>query len=218
MVENTPDYLRSPPRRRPIFSAARDTTYARFVGWMKIILPVSALILLVLVLTWPKLILKQGTEVPSLPRTTNENTDDARAHHLSISGFDKHDQPFTITARQAIQDDPGGDTVVLDTPSADITLKEGTWLAAKAESGHLNRKTELLQLSGSVDLFHDQGFELRMEAASVDLRNGVAWSDTPVEGSGPQGELHAEGLEVLDRGERVIFTGRSRVVFYRGGS
>jgi lipopolysaccharide export system protein LptC len=216
MVEDTPRFPRFPSRRRPGVAATRDTAYARFVGWMKIVLPVSALVLLVLVLTWPKLVLKQGTEVPPLPLATNDDTDDARAHHLSISGFDKHDRPFTITARQAIQEDPGGDTVILEAPSADITLEGGAWLAAKADSGHLNRKTELLQLSGSVDLFHDQGFELRTEAANVDLQNGVAWSDTPVEGSGPQGELHAEGLEVLDRGERVIFTGRSRVVFYRG--
>ena len=215
MAGGPPGYLQSPAPRHRGGPIARGLAYAHFVGWMKIVLPAIAVVLLILVLAWPKLVLKQGTEVPALPRTANSGTDDARAHHLRISGFDKHDQPFTITAREAIQEDPGGDTVILEEPAADITLNDGVWLAAKADNGHFNRKTDLLRLSGSVDLFHDQGFELHTEEASVDIENGVAWSDTPVAGSGPQGELQAEGLEVLDRGERVVFTGRSRLILYR---
>jgi lipopolysaccharide export system protein LptC len=216
MVEHAPSYIRTLAQGRPSIPTARGAAYSRFVGWMKIVLPVTAVILLALVLTWPKLMQQQGSELPPLPGGATGGTDDARAHHLAISGFDKHDQPFTITALQAIQEDPGGDSVVLEAPSADITLNDGVWLAAKADSGHFNRKTDLLRLSGSVNLFHDEGFELRTDEANVDVGNGVAWSDTPVEGFGPQGELHAEGLEVLDRGDRVVFTGRSRLTIYRG--
>jgi len=215
MVEDSPGYLKQPAPRRTYIPAPGEKTYGRFVGWMKIVLPIVAVALLALVLTWPKFMARQGSDIPPLPRGASGFTDEARARNLSISGFDRHDQPFTITASQAIQEDPGGDTVVLEGPSADITLNDGVWLAASADSGHFNRKTDVLQLSGSVDLFHDGGFELRTDEASVDLKNGIAWSHSPVEGTGPQGTLHAEGLEVRERGERVLFTGRSRLIVHR---
>ena len=72
----------------------------------------------------------------------------------------------------------------------------------------------MLDLNGEVTLFHDRGFELRTQAAQVDLEAGVARGSEDVEGQGPFGNLEAEGFQVLDRGARVLFMGKSRAVLY----
>src|SRR5947207_1054442 len=46
----------------------------------------------------------------------------------------------------------------------------------------------------------------------VDPRAGSMVSDRPIRGDGPDGEVDAEGLEVRGQGERVIFTGRVRLL------
>ncbi len=72
----------------------------------------------------------------------------------------------------------------------------------------------MLELNGDVTLFHDQGFELRTETARFDLEAGTARGTESVEGQGPFGTLVSEGFRVLDRGERILFTGRSRAVIH----
>jgi hypothetical protein len=36
----------------------------------------------------------------------------------------------------------------------------------------------------------------------------------PVNGQGPNGELTAQGLEISQGGDRILFTGRSKLVIY----
>ena len=91
-------------------------------------------------------------------------------------------------------------------------MEDGTWLALTAKSGQYDRESELLDLFGSVSVFHDKGMEVHTEAARIDLNNGTAEGVQPVEGQGNMGFINAEGFLVLDRGERIIFTGKSRMI------
>jgi lipopolysaccharide export system protein LptC len=81
-----------------------------------------------------------------------------------------------------------------------------------AEHGLYDREREYLQLNNGVQLFHDRGFQFETPQAKVDLQAGTAQSDTPVTGHGPEGQIDAQGFRVLDKGGRIIFTGRSKLV------
>ena len=197
------------PRRRP---------FGRFSGMIKLVLPAAAALILGLLLAWPAIVPRQETVLPPMPEMTGSGGEEARVRNLQFSGFDKNARPFTITAEEGIQPEPGGDAVILERPNADIGLKDGAWLAASADRGYYDRKTEQLELDGSVNLLHDKGFELKTEKANVDFKNGIAWSDEDVEATGPQGIIRSEGLQVLDKGRRVIFTGRSHLTVYPSGS
>ena len=87
-------------------------------------------------------------------------------------------------------------------------------LALTAKVGYYDRETELLDLVGAVNLFHDEGFEVRTAKAQVDLKNGIASGDEPVESQGPSGTLTSEGFRVLDKGDTVFFTGKSKMILY----
>jgi lipopolysaccharide export system protein LptC len=105
--------------------------------------------------------------------------------------------------------------VLLENPKGDITLKNGTRLAAEAEKGTYSQQTEKLLLEGHVRLFHDDGYELVTEKMLVDMQSQQAWSDREVSGQGPAGSIKATGLEA-DMGKgKLIFTGPVKLVLNR---
>lgn len=188
--------------------------YSKFVGFLKVLLPALAVALILLVVIWPQLTRDARDFRIGVSDISLEQADSLTMLNARFEGVDDKDQPFTLTADEATQSTGDENLVRLELPKGDISLKDGTWLAVTAREGRYRRDTRVLELSGEVTLFHDQGFELRTQAARIDLESGIAEGSQAVEGQGPFGDLEAEGFEVLDRGARVLFTGRSRAVLY----
>ncbi|MEK9660841.1 MAG: LPS export ABC transporter periplasmic protein LptC [Alphaproteobacteria bacterium] len=137
-----------------------------------------------------------------------------------VLGIDAQSRPFTITADlgSRTQTDDGRDVYLFDQPKADITLKDGSWVAVTSESGRYEENTQTLFLHDNVNLFHDSGYEFTTEAARFDVARDEASGDEPVHGQGPFGTLDSEGFRVLEGGERIIFTGKARMTIFSGAS
>jgi lipopolysaccharide export system protein LptC len=183
-------FERAVPRRYSAF-------YSHLVTLLKLVLPSVAVGLVAMILLWPQLI---------------EDLENLRMINPRYTGSDTQNQPYVVTADQALQVSGDSNVTNLMKPKGDITLKDGTWLALSAETGVYRKKDELLDLEGSVNLFHDGGYEIVTSQARVDLRKNSAEGGQPVVGQGPDTELRGEGFRVHNGGERVIVTGRSRLV------
>ncbi len=72
----------------------------------------------------------------------------------------------------------------------------------------------MLDLKGGVIMFHDMGYEFHTPRASIDMANRSARGDSPVQGQGPFGQISAAGFRLLENGERIIFTGKTRLVLF----
>jgi len=131
-----------------------------------------------------------------------------------FEGVDDQKRPFSVSAEKATQVDNSSDVIDLTALQADMTMKDGAWLSMTADSGRLQRAKKLLDLTGQVNLFHDQGYELHTHDVHIDLAMDSAVGNQAVAGQGPSGELTAEGIEVFDSGQRVIFLGRTHMLFY----
>jgi len=92
-------------------------------------------------------------------------------------------------------------------PQGELTLKDGTWIAVKADRGRYNDKTGKLLLLGNANLFHDKGYEFKSDEAHVDVKAGNAWGDLPVTGQGPFGEIFSRGFRLFDSGATIVFNG-----------
>jgi lipopolysaccharide export system protein LptC len=134
-----------------------------------------------------------------------------------FEGMDDKKRPFSVTAARASQADSAADTIDLNAPQADMTLEDGAWLTLTADSGRYQRASQLLDLNGQVNLFHDKGYELHTRNVHIDLAKGRAVSNEAVDGQGPSGELNAQGMEVADGGKRILFLGRAHMTFYDEG-
>lgn len=120
---------------------------------------------------------------------------------------DTNQQPYTITAKKAFQESADLNRVILDKPIADISLKDGAWLAIEAEKGAFEQVKQTLTLENNVKLFHDDGYEMTTNAVNMDIVNEKAISTSPVQGHGPMGQIKSQGL---------IADGKTGVITFQG--
>jgi lipopolysaccharide export system protein LptC len=201
---------RQPPR------LSGSNRYSLFVGMMKVLLPALAAALILLVFAWPQITFKDDRFGLGMTRLTLDQAENLTMLNARFDGVDEQRQPYSITADMATQSKQDENLINLELPKADMTTEDGAWLALTARMGEYRRSDELLDLAGSVSLFHDRGFELRSESARIDLEAGTAEGQEPVEGQGTFGTIDAEGFRVLDSGRTIIFTGKSRLILYPG--
>lgn len=195
-------------RRRRVVIGAR---YSRFVGLMKLVLPLSAAALAAVVVAWPYL---AGRDTGFQLSFANVGIGPAETEYMTNARLlvsDGKDQPINVTADSVTQaaDDPDMYHFIL--PKADILLASGAWIALTAERGTLRRSEQTLTLDGGVSVYSDDGYEFRTERAEIDLRARTARGDAPVEGQGPLGVLSAGGFYL---GDTIRFEGRVRLVAY----
>ena len=200
---------RQPPR------LSLSNRYSVFVGFMKVLLPATAAALMLLVVAWPQFTIEEEGFRLSVSKLAPGQAESLTMLNARFEGLDERDRPYTVTADIATQSENDTDLVTLERPKADITLEDGAWLALTAKSGEYHKEAQVLDLTGSVNLFHDKGFELRTESARVHLDEGMAEGAQPVKGQGSIGTIQAEGFRVLDRGARIFFLGRSHMVIER---
>lgn len=184
---------------------------------MKMLLPALAITLVALVLIWPQLS-RNAADIPvDQSPVTLEDVDTLRMANPRFVGLDENDQPFEIVARAATQVGDTGQAVELDHPQADMVNKDGTWVSLNADEGVWFKDASVVNLSGGVSLFHDAGHQLQTEEAMIDMGPGNVFSEVPTHGQSPGGTIEGEGMQSLDRGARIIFTGKARAVLYSTG-
>ncbi len=190
--------------------------YSRFVYLMKFVLPATAFTLIILVFLWPNfdtndLRFQLGFSALNFEIGSEPSMINPRYHSA-----DGKSQPYSVTADLAKRvdkdkSDDGSGALELEMPKADIMMKDGTWLVLTAKNGIFEKKKQKLILLGTVNLFHDSGFEVKTKKAYIDLKNGIAIGNSPVEGQGPFGHLKGEGFRLLDKGKTIHFTGKSKL-------
>jgi lipopolysaccharide export system protein LptC len=188
---------------------------SRFVATMKYILPGLAMLLLIAVVAWPEF--SSDDDRFRIPQAVGPiGTSRPQVLNARVLGVDEKSRPFQITAdTSALKNVEGREFYLLEQPKADIVLEDGSWVALTAIDGEYEEDTRHLYLVGDVNVFHDAGHEFRTPKARFNLTDKSASGDEPVEGQGPLGTLKSEGFRIFDGGERVLFTGKARMLIYR---
>lgn len=201
--------LRGSLLRRLRFANARS--YSRFVQRMKLLLPAVAVCLLLLIAMWPRIASVIQSVHFQLPRLDLSEARQLRMVQPRYAGVDRQNRPFILTAEAAKQARKGDDLVTLDGPKGDLTTLSGSWLEITGDSGTYLPTPQLLDLFGNVELYQDRGNEFRTDSAHLDMGNGTAEGHEPIEGHGPFGHIIGEGFRMYDRGDVIIFTGKSKL-------
>lgn len=188
--------------------------YGLFVSVMKVLLPAAAAIFIMLLMAWPELTPdKEGLDL-DLSELTVDQPEGMTMLNARFAGIDSRNQPFLVTADVANQAEDAKSIIALELPKADITLEDGTWIALSARDGLYDRDQQTVALVGDVSFFHDEGFELHTKAASFDLDAGTAMGRETVTGQGVFGQIEATGFDSFEQGDRIIFTGPTRLLLY----
>ena len=203
-------------QRRRAPSQAGITRRRVMIKLTKWLLPAAGLALLSSIVLWPQIDRMADSGRVSFRRLGLSDTGQARVVDARYRGINEKGEPYTITAATATQVTP--DRVDLVTPKADLTTQAGAWLMLQSEHGVFMQKANMLDLSGHVVLYRDDGTTLNAAASTIDLTQGAAAANVPVHAEGPFGTLDAQGYALIDKGDTVQFTGPAKLVLNGGGS
>ncbi|HEY2538891.1 MAG TPA: LPS export ABC transporter periplasmic protein LptC [Stellaceae bacterium] len=212
------DFARSPPTppsgRRTAQSSYRGgaDSYSRAVGWLKRVLPMIGTALLLLVAAWPRL----APLIESV-RLNAFGIDLRAARELKMlnpryAGTDRLNRPFVVTAAVGRQLPERNDLMSLEKPRAVMIAHGGAHIVLIAASAIYQSQPQLLDLFDNVILTHQNGTRFVTQQAHADLAHNTAEGQVPIEGHGPSGDIWGQGFRELDKGDTIIFTGRSHAI------
>ena len=125
--------------------------------------------------------------------------------HPKLAGFTKDSRAYNFTARAAAQDLMKPDLLELKDINATVEMQDGQVRITSPE-GVYNSKTEVLNLLRDIVLV-SSSYECRLIEATVEVRSGKVVSEKPVDVKFSNGTLVSNGIEVLESGALIRFTG-----------
>ena len=194
----------------------RNARRSRFVGLLKLVLPLIALCLVALVIAWPQIYSRyQGFGLSFADVQIDDNQ--LRMLNARYQGVDERNRPYVVTADSATQDPKDHKLVSLDKLNADMTLEDGGWVSLSAKSGIYHETRKFLHLTDDINVYTDRGYEFHGAVADVDFNAGTVQSDQPVQGHGPSGSINSNRMLISDKGNRLLFSNGVKVTLYPNG-
>jgi lipopolysaccharide export system protein LptC len=203
------------PRARgeAVYRSARRHSW--WVRWLKIVLPVLAVIgvLGFFAVTNLATLLGNGTVSSVSLEGINIESKSLVMNKPRISGFDGTKRAYEMVAARAIQDIKDPKVVTLQEITAKFAVNETATATLEADTGVFNANHNTLALSGGIKVKTSDGVTAKFEAVAIDIGKGNLSSTKPVEVSSADGTLHANAMEVTDRGKTIVFTNGVSVTF-----
>jgi lipopolysaccharide export system protein LptC len=191
-------------------TAAYNPKYSKFIRRARLILPLIALAIFAIVFVWNDIESNKIIPVKELASTPTIGKNELV--NPRFESTDKDNQPYTITAKRAVQNKEDENLVMLEKPLADMVMNSGQWIAIEAERGSFRQDNKTLLLRGKVRLYHDKGYQLEMDELDIDLAKNTAFSKSDVAGQGPEGTLTSKGLQGDSNAGKIIFNGPAKLV------
>jgi lipopolysaccharide export system protein LptC len=200
--------LHMPGLRAPAVRYTRRVSFLRIILWMLVTFTISALVWI----ASDNSSSESGIRVvfSNIPKSENLQNIMVQPHYQGVDG---KNNPYTVMADQAIQLDK--ENVALEKVRGDMTTGKSAWVAINADKGQINITTKQLELNEHVNMFYEGGYEFRSNHAHIDIQNGSAYGDLPIEGQGPPGTLTADRFEISEHGAVIRFKGSVKMTLYR---
>ena len=188
-----------------------DNLYSKFVGFLKITLPLAALALMSTVF----LFARAPTQDSAVPYAEIEEI--AREPRLSgaqVSGVADDGSVIQLTAETAR---PLGDVLLVETMFASIDVVNGIHINIRAGRGEINNATRIARLTGLARIETSNGYEMETAGITANLTTGQITSDGALEIQAPFGSLTA-GQMIIETsegmgGQVMLFQNGVRLVY-----
>lgn len=191
--------------------ATTDNFYSRFVAWMKIILPLTALGLLSTLFLISRHI-DPTKSIPIAQIDLEQRAQEQGATNAAFAGVTRGGDEMKIAADTARPAPDNPRLINAENVSATMNLVSGTVITVRSDRGNMHQSDLDASLMGNVQVKTTTGYEITTE--QLDAKLDVLHAETPgtVSGFGPPGDLTA-GRMVLTGDEE---TGQAHLVFTDG--
>lgn len=191
-----------------------ENRHSQFVGWAKIVLPLSALALL------STLFLFARGEVTTSESFVAEVESIAREQILAApaySGVSESGARIELVARQVapLRNQPY--LYAVEDIALQMLEQSGETLDVKALTGEVDSKRNILHLMGLAKLWTSTGYDMETNGLLVQMDEGIVSSDSVLEVIAPFGVLFAGRVTYYagetEAAQRILFTDGVRLLY-----
>lgn len=155
-----------------------------------------------------------GALVPADPPVLPDVTpDQVSAVESTVDGMDSENQPYRVTAKRGWQDDATPHLVHLETVTGNFRKAAGSEYTLNAATGLYDTEKKTLDLQGNVRLVQKDRFTATMDKAHVVVQEKKMTSEVPVDVDFGSGTVRANGMQITDDGNRILFLNGVKAVF-----
>jgi lipopolysaccharide export system protein LptC len=191
--------------RRKVFRSARR--HSLLVRTLRLVLPACGLLALaaLFALSW---VFAPGRIDNITVARTSITGNGIVMERPTLTGFDKDNRRYEVSARTAIQNITTPNQVRLNEISAEITLPDKGSATITAAGGDYDNKASTLKLIGPIKVDSTFGYRLSMKNADIDLDAGTLVSKNPVTIRYQDSEITGDSMSVSDGGKVIVLEGR----------
>ena len=192
-----------------------DQSYSRAVAGLKILLPLFALGILstLFMLSRP---VDPEANLPFSDEEVQELKKEQRVGRPSYTGMTGDGSAITVVADAARPDITNPARFDADNLSAQIETERGVRIDIDAPSGVIDNDSELLTLSGGVEVQTSDGYTVLTDEVETTLDSTRLQTTGRVQGSGPAGDLWADQMEMTQQengSTLMVFKGDVKVIY-----
>lgn len=191
--------------------AWRENLYSRVVAWLKILLPLTALVILSTLFLFSRSIDPTST-IPYADIDLEERARDRQVTAPFLAGATENGDLISFQASYAIPDPAIENRAIAQDVEARIALTSGTLLTFNADTGILDDPKDQAELRGRVIITSTTGYVVRTTQLTTGIREIRAETAGEVAASGPPGEFTA-GKMLL----RTAEGGKDAQLFFTNG-
>lgn len=179
--------------------ATYDNTYSRVVSWLKVILPLAALVGLSTLFMVARTI-DPAQDIPFADVDIEELTREQRIGHPTFSGVTSGGAAFSLSAERALPDPENTSRITAEDIRADIDMPSGTGVEVTAGGGVVDSSARTAGLRGEVTAETTEGYRMQARDLTIDFDTMRMWSEDAVTVTAPGLKLKAGAFEVQGDG------------------
>lgn len=188
--------------------------YSRLVAWLKVVLPLTALVLLSTLFLLSRNIDPMAA-LPFADTEIDERLDGQQITAPFFSGTTKNGDRISVSAG-TMATRTAANSEALDF-SARIDLASGTRVILIADRGQFDMVQSASTLTGNVVITTSTGYRLASDVLRGEFDTLLLESPGPVAGNGPLGTLDAGGMRLsrraTDANAHLVFTNGVKLVY-----
>ncbi len=204
--------------------ALRDVTYSRLIAWLKILLPLAALVILSTVFLLSRERAPDG-DVPLGDAGLSTRAMEERVTHPFYAGTTESGASLTVSAASARPDPAQEGAALAEGLEARLRLTDGSRVTITARGGAVDAEAGRAALTGGVVLRSSAGYRVETETLRAALNRVEITSDGSVTATAPMGRLEAGRMRLVEgegtENARMLFTRGVRLLYdpaNQGGS
>jgi lipopolysaccharide export system protein LptC len=194
-------------------TATNTRSYSVIVRFLKLILPLTAIGLILMLFLWPQLTSVpieplNEKDVEALQRSEREN----RLLNPVFSTQDEKGRPVQVTANEAVQYKDNDRVINLKTPKATLHQNDDSISSLTASNGIYDRISKTIILNEDIVISGQNGMNLQTERLVADLKTGDAQSEGEAILTTKQGTIIGQKIIIERNGAKTIFEGPAKAV------